>query len=87
MTWVINGQRSPLQSARRRCPVGRNTIAILASHHGRDKACGYMGTLETPRVKGIFGPVELTVGGKKTQPFRLGRCAAAQGPRRATGSP
>ena len=45
--------------------AGRNMIAVLASHRGRDKAFGYMGTLDTFARKGLFGPVQLTVGGEK----------------------
>ena len=44
---------------------GRNQIAVLASHRGRDKAFAYMGTLNDFHRKGIFGPVRLEIGGAK----------------------
>jgi beta-galactosidase len=56
---MVNGRRqddaAPLEA-------GRNVIAVLASHHGRDKAFNYMGSLETLDRKGLFGPVQLTIG-------------------------
>ena len=45
--------------------MGQNTIAVLASHRGRQKAFGYLGTLQNYYRKGIFGPVNLEFRGKE----------------------
>ena len=45
--------------------AGRNIIAVLASHGGRPKMWGYMGTLNDYERKGLFGPVQLDLGGEK----------------------
>ena len=45
--------------------TGANVIAVLASHRGREKAFGYMGTLNNFHSKGLFGPVQLEIGGEK----------------------
>lgn len=44
---------------------GRNQIAVLASHRGRQKAFNYLGTLNDYHRKGLFGPVQLEIGGEK----------------------
>jgi len=44
--------------------AGRNEIAVLASHNGRPKMWGYMGTLNDYERKGLFGPVQLDIGGE-----------------------
>ncbi len=59
---LVNGRR---YDARTPLAAGRNVIAVLASHRGRDKAFNYMGTLDNFARKGLFGPVQVTVGGEK----------------------
>ena len=58
----VNGRRNDGQTP---LAAGRNVIAVLASHRGRDKAFNYMGTLDNFARKGLFGPVQVTVGGEK----------------------
>ena len=67
---LVNGRR---YDAKTPLAAGRNTIAVLASHRGRDNACGYMGTLDKFARKGLFGPVEVTIGGEKMDvtPWKL----------------
>lgn len=43
---------------------GTNTIAVLVSHHGRDKQFAYLGSLTHQDDKGLYGPVSLDIGGK-----------------------
>ena len=45
--------------------AGRNSIAVLASHQGRDKAGGYYGPITYYYPKGIFRPVYIEVAGRK----------------------
>jgi len=45
--------------------AGQNEIAVLTSHRGRDKAYNYLGALNEFHRKGLFGPVQLNVGGEK----------------------
>jgi beta-galactosidase len=45
--------------------AGRNMIAVLASHRGRQKAFNYLGTLDNFYRKGLFSPVRLDIGGEK----------------------
>jgi beta-galactosidase len=42
--------------------TGRNSIAVLATHQGRDKAGGYWGPIDHYYPKGLFKPVELQAG-------------------------
>ena len=58
---LVNGRR---YGPRVPLAAGRNVIAVLASHRGRDKAFNYMGTLDNFARKGLFGPVQVTVGGE-----------------------
>ncbi len=44
---------------------GKNQIAVLASHRGRQKAFNYLGTLNDYHRKGLFGPVQLEIGDEK----------------------
>ena len=44
---------------------GRNVIAVLASHQGRDKAGGYYGPIDHYYPKGIYKPVHLEMAGRK----------------------
>ena len=39
--------------------AGENTIAVFATHYGRDKAFGYIGPLNTFDPKGLYGPVTM----------------------------
>ena len=59
---LVNGRR---YDAKTPLAAGRNVIAVLASHRGRDKAYNYLGTLDNFARKGLFGPVQLTVGQEK----------------------
>jgi beta-galactosidase len=43
---------------------GPNTIAVLVSHHGRDKNFCYMGSLAHQDDKGLYGPVSLDMDGQ-----------------------
>jgi beta-galactosidase len=43
---------------------GKNQIAVLVSHRGRQKAFSYLGTLNNLNRKGLFGPVQLEIGGE-----------------------
>jgi beta-galactosidase len=44
--------------------AGANSIAVLATHQGRDKAGGYWGPIDHYYPKGIFQPVTLALGGQ-----------------------
>ena len=44
---------------------GRNKIAVLASHLGRDKAGGYYGPIDHYYPKGIYMPVHAEMAGRK----------------------
>jgi beta-galactosidase len=44
--------------------AGRNAIAVLATHQGRDKAGGYYGPIDHYFSKGIFEPVDLEMAGQ-----------------------
>jgi beta-galactosidase len=44
--------------------AGKNSIAMLTTHQGRDKAGGYWGQIQHYYPKGIFQPVTLQVGGQ-----------------------
>ena len=59
---LVNGKR---YDDKTQFQFGWNEIAVLASHRGRDKAFGYMGTLNEFHRKGLFGPVRLEIGGEK----------------------
>ncbi|MGO9114673.1 MAG: beta-galactosidase [Thermoguttaceae bacterium] len=67
---LVNGRR---YDAKTPLAAGRNCIAVLASHRGRDKAFNYMGTLDNFARKGLFGPVQLSVGREKVDvtPWKL----------------
>ena len=43
---------------------GKNTIAVLVSHHGRDKNFAYLGSLAHHDDKGLYGPVSLDLDGQ-----------------------
>ncbi len=58
---IVNGQR---YDEKTQFNAGRNVIVVLASHGGRDKAFGYMGTLNEFHRKGLFGSVRLEIGGE-----------------------
>ena len=58
----VNGRR---YDAKIPLAAGRNVIAVLVSHRGRDKAYNYLDTLDNFARKGLFGPVHLTVGGEQ----------------------
>jgi beta-galactosidase len=47
--------------------AGANSIAVLATHQGRNKACGYYGAIDNLNFypKGIFKPVSLDLAGQK----------------------
>ena len=44
---------------------GRNSIAVLASHQGRDKAGGYFGPIDQYYPKGIYKPVYVEMAGQR----------------------
>jgi beta-galactosidase len=43
---------------------GKNTLVVLATHQGRDKAGGYWGPIDQYYEKGIFKPVDLEIAGQ-----------------------
>jgi hypothetical protein len=45
--------------------AGRNSIAVLASHQGRDKAGGYYGPIDHYYPKGLFRPVYVELAGRQ----------------------
>ena len=47
--------------------AGKNSIAVLATHQGRDKAGGYWGPIDHYYPKGIFKPVDLQIAGQTRQ--------------------
>ena len=67
---MVNGHRYDAQKPMK---AGRNVIAVLTSHRGRDKAFNYLGTLDEFHCKGLFGPVQLSVGHDKMDvaPWRM----------------
>jgi len=46
---------------------GTNSVAIFASHHGRNKAFNYLGSLDNFDNKGLWGTVTLEFGGTKSE--------------------
>jgi beta-galactosidase len=59
----VNGQRC---NGGAEFVKGKNQIAVLASHRGRQKAFSYLGTLNNFYRKGLFGPVQLEIGDGRT---------------------
>ena len=54
LSWTVQGDFT----------AGKNAIAVLATHQGRDKAGGYWGPIEHYYEKGIFKPVDLQLAGQ-----------------------
>lgn len=47
--------------------AGANVIAVLASHHGRNKVFSYYGALDARDTKGLTGPAYSLIGGQTTE--------------------
>ena len=59
---LVNGKRYDEHT---QFQAGENWVNVLASHRGRAKAFNYLGTLNEFDRKGLFGPVQLEMGGQK----------------------
>jgi beta-galactosidase len=46
---------------------GTNSIAVFVSHHGRNKAVGYLGSLDNFDNKGLWGSAALELGGSTNE--------------------
>ncbi len=98
----VNGHPIPVAngSANVDLTAGKNTIAFFVSHHGRNKAYSYLGSLVGRDDKGLVGAPVLTVAGQKREltgwrqtggpgedPSRIQNWSAANGAASASGVP
>ncbi|HEX3800093.1 MAG TPA: beta-galactosidase [Verrucomicrobiae bacterium] len=65
MEVFVNGRHVTIEKnvARTDFAAGTNSIAVFASHHGRSKAFGYLGTLDNFNNKGLWGSQKLEMDG------------------------
>jgi beta-galactosidase len=61
----VNGQH--VANEKGNFVAGTNSIAIFVSHHGRNKAFNYLGSLDNFDRKGLWGSATLEMGGDKSE--------------------